>query len=123
MTRCIVPQALAMSTEKARNHPYCYIGTNPFVVVERIKTLESCPTKCFMPYSKAAKTKPWVGSSWPFGLVLLGSAQSCRRRFPVKNSERMRRRAWVLLPIPIRADATTGPTSRQNRRPRIAKRR
>jgi hypothetical protein len=75
MTRCIVPQGPVMSTEKARNHQYCYIGTNPFVVAKRIKTLESYPTKCFMPYSKAAKTKPRVGPSQPFGLVLPASAQ------------------------------------------------
>jgi hypothetical protein len=32
-----------MSTEKARNHPYCYIRTSPLGVVKRIKTLESYP--------------------------------------------------------------------------------
>lgn len=75
MTRCIVPQAWAMSTEKARNHPYCYIRTNPFVVVKRIKTLESYPTKCFSVQFQAARTKPRVGSSRRFGLGLPGPGQ------------------------------------------------
>jgi hypothetical protein len=64
MTRCILPHVTGMSTEKARNHPYCYIRTSPFGVVKRIKTLESYPLNASNSIPRAQKLNQ--------GLVLTG---------------------------------------------------